>query len=74
MIDIDEFFFVYDDKTMKNELTFDTNISRKFKQKRRRKNGNDEQTSIRRRQVVENVNVTEILTQLQKKSFVEIEN
>ena len=49
MIDIDESFFVHDDETMKNELTFDTNISSKFKQKRRRKNRNDEQTSIRRR-------------------------
>ena len=49
MIDIDEFFFVHDDKTMKNELTFDTNFSSKFKQIRRRKNRNDEQTSIQRR-------------------------
>ena len=49
MINIDEFFFVHEDEIMKNELTFDTNISSKFKQKRRRKNRNDERTSIRRR-------------------------
>ena len=49
MIDTDEFSFVHDDDTMKNELTFDINISSKFKQKRLRKNRNDEQTSIRRR-------------------------
>ena len=61
MIDIDEFFFVHDDETMKNELTFDTSISSKFRQKRRRKNRNDKQTSIRRRQIVENVNVIENL-------------
>ena len=41
-IDFDEFFLVHNDKTMKNELTFDTNISSKFKQKRRRKNRNDD--------------------------------
>ena len=46
MIDIDEFFFVHDDETVKNELTFNTNISSKFRQKRRRKNRNDERTSI----------------------------
>ena len=57
MIDIDEFSFVQNDKTMKDELTFDTNILSKFKQKRRRKNRNDEQTLTRRRQVNENVNV-----------------
>ena len=44
--DIDKFFFVHNDKTMENELTFDTNISSKFEQKRRRKNRNDEQTSV----------------------------
>ena len=48
-IDIDELFFVYDYETIKNELTFDINISSKFKQKRYRKNRNDEQTSIRQR-------------------------
>ena len=74
MIDIDEFFFVHDDETMKNELTFDTNISSKFKQKRRRKNRNDEQTSIRRRQIVENVNVIEKSIQLQKKNSVTRKN
>ena len=31
MIDIDEFSFVHDDKTMRNELTFDTDISSKFR-------------------------------------------
>ena len=46
MIDINESSFVHDDKTMKNKLTFDTNISSKFKQKRCRKNRDDEQTSI----------------------------
>ena len=56
MIDIVKFSFVHDDKTMKDELTFDTDILSKFKQKRRRKNRNDERTSIRRRQIVENVN------------------
>ena len=68
MIDINEFFFVHNNETMKNELTFNTNISSKFKQKPRRKNRNDEQTSIRRRQIVENVNVIEKLIQLQKKT------
>ena len=37
MIDIDEFFFVHENKTIKNKLTFNTNISSKFKQKRRLK-------------------------------------
>ena len=60
IIDIDKFFFVHDDETTKNELTFNTNISLKFKQKRR-KNRNDEQISIRRRQIVKNVNVIEKL-------------
>ena len=41
MIDIDEFFLVHDDKTMNDELTFNINISSKFKQKRRRKSRND---------------------------------
>ena len=49
MIDIDEFSFVHNNETMKNELTFNINISSKFKQKRRRKNRNGERTSIRRR-------------------------
>ena len=49
MIDIDEFSFVHNVETMKNELTFDTDMLSKFKQKRQRKNRNDEQTSIRRR-------------------------
>ena len=73
MINIDKSFFVRDDETMKNELTFDTNILSIFKQKRR-KNRNNEQTLIRRRQIVENVNVIEKLIQLQKKNFVEIKN
>ena len=49
MIDTDVFSFVHDDKTMKNEIIFDTDILQKFKQKRRRKNRNDEQTSIQQR-------------------------
>ena len=49
IIDINEFFFVHNDETMKTELTFDINILSKFKQKRRRKNRTDEQTSIRQR-------------------------
>ena len=69
MIDTDEFSFVHDDETIKNELIFDTDISSKFKQKRRRKNQNDEQMLIRQRQIVENVNVTEKLIQLQKKKL-----
>ena len=47
MIDINEFSFVHDDKTMKNELTFDTDISSKFKQKGRRKNRNDDVKSLK---------------------------
>ena len=61
IINIDEFSFVHNDETMKSELTFDTNISSRFKQKRRRKNRNDERPSIRRRQIVENVNIIEKL-------------
>ena len=74
MIDIDEFFFVHDDETMKNELTFDTNTSSKFKQKRRCKNRNDEQTPIRQRQIVKNMNIIAKLTQLKKKNFVKTKN
>ena len=69
MIDIHKFFFVHNDETIKDELTFDINISSKFKQKRRRKNRNEERTSIRRRQIVKNVNVIEKLIQLQKKKL-----
>ena len=69
MIDIDEFSFVHDDETMKNELTLDTNFSSKLRQKRRRKNRINERTSIRRRQIVENMNVIEKLIQLQKKNW-----
>ena len=42
MIDIDEFSFAHDNKTMKNEFTFNINISSKFKQKRRRQSRDDE--------------------------------
>ena len=49
IIDTNESFFVHDDEIIKNELTFNINISSKFKQKRRCKSRNDEQTSIRRR-------------------------
>ena len=46
MIDTDEILFMHVDKTMRNELTFNTNISSRFRQKRRRKNRNDERASI----------------------------
>ena len=42
MIDIDESFFVHDNKTLNDELTFDKNISSKFRQKRCRKSRNNE--------------------------------
>ena len=44
-----ESFFLHDDETMRNELTYDTEILSKFRQKRRRRNKDDEKTSIRRR-------------------------
>ena len=44
-----ESFFLHDDETMRNELTYDTEILSKFRQKRRRRNKNDEKTTIRRR-------------------------
>ena len=64
-----ELFFLLNDKTMQNELTYDTEISSKFKQKRRRRNKNDEKTSIRRRQIKKDVDVIEKLIQLQKKKL-----
>ena len=62
-------FFLHDDEIMRNELTYNTEILSKFRQKRRRRNKNDEKTSIRRRQIKQNVDVTEELTQLQKKKI-----
>ena len=47
MIDIDEFSFVHDDETMKNELTFNTDILSKLKQKCCRKNRNDDVKSLK---------------------------
>ena len=44
-----ESFFLHDDETMRNELTYDTEILSKFRQKRRCRNKNDEKTSIQRR-------------------------
>ena len=49
VFDFVESFFLHDDETMRNELTYDTKILLKFKQKRRRRSKNDEKTSIRRR-------------------------
>ena len=49
VFDFVESFFLHDDETMRSELTYDTEILSKFKQKRRRRNKNDEKTSIRRR-------------------------
>ena len=42
-----ESFFLHDNETMRNELTYDTEILSKFRQKRRRRNKNDEKASIR---------------------------
>ena len=58
---------MHDDETIRNELTYDTEISSKFRQKRRRRSKNDERTSIQRRQIKRNVDVIEKLIQLQKK-------
>ena len=69
VFDFDKLFFLHDEKFMQNELTYNTNISQKFRQKRRRRNKNDEKASIRRRQVEKNVNVIEKLIQLQKKKL-----
>ena len=46
MIDIDEFSFVHNNKTTKNELTFDINISSKFRQKRQK---NVDSTTLNRK-------------------------
>ena len=51
---------------MRNELTYDTEILSKFRKKRRSRNKNNERTSIRRRQVKQNVDVIEKLIQLQR--------
>ena len=59
-------FFLHDDETMQNELAYDTEILSRFKQERRRRNKNDERTSIQRRQIEENVDVIEKLIQLQR--------
>ena len=59
-----ESFFLHDDETMRNELTYNTEILSKFRQKRRRRNKNDEKTSTRRRQIEQNVDVIEKLIQL----------
>ena len=67
VFDFVESFFLHDDEIMRNELTYDTEILSKFRQKRRRRNKNDEKTSIRRRQIKQNVDVIEKLIQLQKK-------
>ena len=40
-------FFLHDDEIMRNELTYDTKILSKFRQKQRRRNKNDEKMSIR---------------------------
>ena len=69
VFDFVESFFLHDDEIMRNELTYDTEILSKFKQKRRRRNKNDEKTSIRRRQIKQNVDVIEELIQLQKKKI-----
>ena len=44
-------FFLHDDETMRNKLTYNTEILSKFRQKQRRRNKNDEKTSIRQRQI-----------------------
>ena len=49
VFDFVESFFLHDDETMRNKLTYNTEILSKFKQKRRRQNKNDEKASIRRR-------------------------
>ena len=58
---------MHDEKIVQNKLTYNTDLLQKFRYKRRRKNKNDEKTSIRRRQIEKNVNVIEKLIQLQKK-------
>ena len=59
-----ELFFLHDDEFMRNELTYDTEILSKLRQKRRRRNKDDEKASTRRRQIKQNVDVIEKLTQL----------
>ena len=61
IFDFVESFFLHDDEIMRNELTYDTEILSKFRQKQRRRNKNDEKTLIRRRQIKQNVDVIEKL-------------
>ena len=61
VFDFVESFFLHDDEIMRNELTYDTEILSKFRQKRRRRSKDDEKTSIRRRQIKQNVDVIEKL-------------
>ena len=42
VFDFVESFFLHDDEIMRNELTYDTEILSKFRQKKRRRNKNDE--------------------------------
>ena len=49
VFDFVELFFLHDDEIMRNELTYNTEILSKFRQKRRRRNKDDEKTSTRQR-------------------------
>ena len=44
IFDFDESFSLHDDKTIKDELIYDTNISSRSRQERRRKNRDVERT------------------------------